>query len=280
MNTTRKILVKQSLLTIEESGSINLEEALAKDDSFDSIRCKLGQAINAVLSATAPGGYGSIYAYVLDVYPADVIYSIDNKMYQVGYTIDAEGDVQLGDVLPVQLTYTPKASTQESISLAESCDPLQEGAYDPTKGQLAITIIKPGLSKNNVFYSADVLKAQYKMFEGAKMFANHQTDEESAARPEGDVRDWVASVGKTWVESDGTVKGYALPTSPEFKSKLELLKSNNMLNQLGVSIRAMGEVHKGEQDGKKIKVLEAFTKVRSVDFVTFAGAGGQAEDLS
>jgi len=47
-----------------------------------------------------------------------------------------------------------------------------------------------------------------------------------------------------------------------------------------VSIRAMGKANPGEAEGRKGSVVESLTHARSVDFVTFAGAGGAVESLN
>lgn len=162
-------------------------------------------------------------------------------------------------------------------SFTESCamEDFQESAS--VAGSYPVTVIKAGLSKNNRFYSAEMLKRDYKIFEGCKMFANHQTEAEMKVRPEGDVRDWVANLSGVHVESDGTIKGICTPVDPTFAGKLDLLKKQGLLSQMGVSIRAMGSASEGEVNGKKAKIVESLTHARSVDFVTFAGAGGHVE---
>ena len=162
---------------------------------------------------------------------------------------------------------------------ATGSEQLQESAYDATAGKLTITVIKPGVSKNNRYYSPELLKNSAGIFENCKMFADHATDKESAARPEGSVKDWVATVGKPWVEADGSVKAFATVIDPQFKAKLDLLNSQKQLPQMGVSIRAIGEAHDGEVGGKKVKMVESLIHARSVDFVTFAGAGGQVDAI-
>lgn len=156
---------------------------------------------------------------------------------------------------------------------------LNEAAYNPSKGQITVTIIKPGLSKNNRFYSADMLKKSVGIFENCKMFANHQTDAEAKARPEGSVNQYVAQMTKSWAESDGTLKGLATVIDPQFKAKLDLMHENKMLPNMGVSIRAVGEANKAKMSGKDVVVVESLLSARSVDFVTFAGAGGQVEAI-
>ena len=159
-------------------------------------------------------------------------------------------------------------------------EPFQESAYDVSKGQLSLTVIQPGLSKNNRYYSPELLKKSVKIFEGAKMFSDHQTDAEAKHRPEGSVKSWVASLSKAWVdEADGSIKATAVVIDPAFKAKLEALNQNKLLPQMGVSIRAIGEASDGEHNGKKAKIVESLIAARSVDFVTFAGAGGRVEAI-
>jgi len=159
---------------------------------------------------------------------------------------------------------------------------LQEAAttYQPSTGTLTITVIKPGWSKNNRYYPAALLKSSANIFEGCKMFVDHQTDREMSARPEGSINNWVANITKVWPESDGTVKATAKVIDPQFKTKLALLGESGMLNTMGVSIRAMGKSAPGEAEGRKGNVVESLTKAASVDFVTFAGAGGRVDSMN
>ncbi|HWX94495.1 MAG TPA: hypothetical protein VNY29_17835 [Terriglobales bacterium] len=159
---------------------------------------------------------------------------------------------------------------------------LTERAAAPSaysNGKLSLTVIQPGVSKNNRYYSPELLKKSYGIFEGCKMFADHATDSESKQRPEGSVNNWVASIDKVWAESDGTVKATAVVVDEAFKQKLTNLAKAGLLSQMGVSIRAFGEASDGEVGGKKVKIIESLDGARSVDFVTFAGAGGQVEAI-
>jgi hypothetical protein len=151
-----------------------------------------------------------------------------------------------------------------------------ESGYDASKGELTITIIKPGLSKNGRYYSPEMLKRDAQIFEGNKMFLDHATDKDMSQRPEGSVRDWVASLKGVHAEADGTLKGTAVIIDPQFKQKIGALAEAGLLGTLGVSIRAMAKFEDGKMDGKPCKVIEGFKASRSVDFVTFAGAGGHA----
>lgn len=162
----------------------------------------------------------------------------------------------------------------------EQLDEAAGASYQPSTGNLTVTVIKPGISKNNRYYSADLLKRSVGIFENAKMFSDHQTDKDAAARPEGSVKDWVATITGVKCESDGTIKATANVHDPIFKESLANLKKAGNLSQMGVSIRAFGEAVRGKVEGKDCMVIESLRGCKSVDFVTFAGAGGQVEAMN
>lgn len=269
---------------VEFAGGVFLEESLAKDDSFNATIEKVSCAINARIKAGIDmdcdddGPQDAIegrYAYVMDVFPTMVVYSMEGCLYAVEYSIDADGDCHIvGEPHAVEVSYTPKTTPSlEEESFAESY-PMAESAQT-ADNVYPITVIKPGLSKNNRFYSKELLARHASMFEGAKMFSDHATDREMKERPEGRVRDWVANLKDVTVESDGSLRGNAVVIDPAFNQKLQTLKTSGLLNQMGISIRAAGSYDESESSGSKQRTVKEFTAVRSVDFVTFAGAGGQ-----
>lgn len=163
----------------------------------------------------------------------------------------------------------PRAMAREVITLTE-------GAYDSSKGILTLKVIESGFNKSGKrFYPADVLARDHKIFEGAKMFTNHQTDGEAAARPEGDVNNWVASMGKVWPAADGGLMAEAKVFDPTFRGKLQGLQEQGLLKDMAVSIRALGTQSSREIEGRKTNYIESLMSARSVDFVANAGAGGQ-----
>lgn len=268
-----------------ESNSDNL----LKGQSFDSISSKLSSKINSNIQAgvdmdadddgdedRAEGAY----AYVMDVWPDQVVYSMNGCLYQCDYSIGSDGEVDLGSPMEVEQAYQPVSEVKESARfVSNDYTSLQESSYDASKGELTVTVIRPGMSKNRRFYPQEVLKRDHRIFEGAKMFADHQTTKESNDRPEGSVNNWVAVMGKPWVESDGTVKAKATVVDPPFKAKLDRLNETGLLNEMGVSIRAVGEAHDKSDDSGDYKMVESLLAARSVDFVTYAGAGGRVETI-
>jgi hypothetical protein len=288
------------------NGTEVFEEAFCDSDSHDGLRRKLSQAIDGKVQsgddmdgdndgaadAVERQGAGYPLHYVQQVHDKHVIYSMNGKNFAHKYEKDGEGDVHLkGKPTEVEHSFEPmktKESFTESFSsmFTEMDLPVEANtglqlineSYGDN-GEITFTMIKPGLSKNNRYYGADMLKRDYKVFEGAKMFVNHQTDKEASVRPEGDIRDWAANVTKVWPESDGTIKATAVVINPTIKETLRNLATAKQLNTMGISIRAMGEASDGEVNGKKCKVVEGIKAARSVDFVTFPGAGGQVESL-
>lgn len=286
--------------TVGDNKELVTEAAYCSSDSHSGLEKKLSTAIdgNVIAGKDMDGdddgeqdakereqaGYPTHYVH--QVHDNHVIYSMGGKNFANKYTKDAEGDVHLsGKPQEVEHSFTPIKTAKESFSEStpfeagsdKKVELLSESFGD--KGEITFTVIKPGWSKNNRYYPASLLKTSANIFEGAKMFMNHATDKDVAARPEGDLRDWVANVTKVWPESDGTLKATAKVIDPQFKAKLALLGESQMLNTMGVSIRAMGASKPGEAEGRKGSVVESLLAARSVDFVTFAGAGGAVESL-
>jgi regulator of replication initiation timing len=106
------------------------------------------------------------------------------------------------------------------------------------------------------------------------MYSDHQTQEEEKSRPEGSIRQWVASLKNVRFEEGVGIVGDAVIIEPWLQAKLATLRDQKLLSEMGISIRAAGVGTKGKIDGKDTNVVERITRVRSVDFVTEAGAGG------
>ena len=156
--------------------------------------------------------------------------------------------------------------------------PLDEKAYDAAKGEITLTVIRPGFNTSKSrFYPKEVLARDAAVFAGAKMFKDHATKAEEKTKPEGSVDRYAGDLGTPWVESDGSIKATAKVTDPVFKEKLKNMSEGGTLKQMGVSIRAIGAGTVAMVEGAKTLLVESIVKAKSVDFVTYAGAGGQVE---
>lgn len=168
----------------------------------------------------------------------------------------------------------------ESAHARRFCDewtPLTEAVKD---GTLTLTVIRPGFNApRSRYYRREALARDHKVFEGQKMYVNHQTRAQERERPEGDMRDWVANLTETYIGPQGEVKGKAIIIDPSFQAKVDLLAERGQLQTLGTSIRAVGQGGDAVVEGQKTFVVEGIPAGRSVDFVTEPGAGGRAEVL-
>lgn len=254
-----------------------------KADSFDAIRSRVQAAIDKAVNtarSSCSDCCGSAYAWIMDLFPGSVVYSLDGNLYQCSYTDDGETST-LGAPVEVEMSYTavPSDAQESHRILARESIRLQEASFDATAGSVKVKVIAPGMSKNRKNYSSEVLKRDHKIFKGAKMFADHQTVAESKARPEGSVNNWVANLTEVWAESDGTVMGRAVLIDPTFKAKITELDKQKLLSEMGLSIRAAGLGRTAtDADGEFTEVTQ-FLAAKSVDFVTYAGAGGQVEAM-
>lgn len=150
--------------------------------------------------------------------------------------------------------------------------PLTEAKLE--KGIATVDVIQAGFnSSKDRYYPLDTLVRDYSVFEGLKMFADHPSEDDERNRPERSIRDWVASLKNVHVEGDKVV-GEAHIVEPWFQEKLATLRDKGMLNELGVSINAVGAATEATIEGTKTSYIEKIARGRSVDFVTESGAGG------
>ena len=151
--------------------------------------------------------------------------------------------------------------------------PLTEATFD--KGRATVVVIKAGFNvTEDRYYPAEVLKRDYGIFEGMKMYADHPTEQEEKERPERSIREWVATLTEVKCDESGVVTGIAEIIEPWLMQKLATLRDKEMLSEMGISINAVGSASKSTIDGKETLVIEKLVACRSVDFVTEPGAGG------
>ncbi|KKK91195.1 hypothetical protein LCGC14_2715400, partial [marine sediment metagenome] len=166
--------------------------------------------------------------------------------------------------------WVKEVETREEIIQFTS---LKEAKLD--KGKATVIVIQPGFNATeDRYYPAEMLKRDYAIFEGQKMYADHPTEEEDNARPERSIKDWVATLVDVTVDEAGVVSGTAEIIEPWMMQKLAALRDKEMLSEMGISINAVGNASKGTIDGKETLVIEKLVAARSVDFVTEPGAGG------
>lgn len=223
---------------------------------------------------------------VMDVFDTYMIYrtGYDSCAYRVDYSIDANGAVTLGtnpvEVLPT-MTY-PDAPAEpgdmmERGELIADCVPLKEAALSEAS-TAQIKLIAPGWGSSG-YYGKETLRRAANVFaKGTKMFWNHQTAAEEAARPEGDLNHLAGEL----IE-DATYRE-DLPSGPGLYARAKVFDRfasavKDLKDSIGVSIRAYGKAEAGEAEGRKGPVIKEITAAKSVDYVTVPGAGGEILQL-
>jgi len=216
------------------------------------------QQLGKASASLSPGGYKGIKANIPESSRSDVMRKIRLGYCSLGIDeSDIPKWVKAPETRERVLTYTP----------------LTEAKFD--KGRATVIVIKPGFNATeDRYYPAEMLKRDYGVFEGMKMYADHPTDEEDKARPERSIKDWVATLSDVTVDESGIVTGIAEVIEPWLMQKLASLREKEMLSDMGISINAVGSASKGTIDGKETLIIEKLVAARSVDFVTEPGAGG------
>jgi len=146
--------------------------------------------------------------------------------------------------------------------------------YVNKDGSVHLKIIGPGQG-SSAYYEADQLERDADVYQGAHIYWDHPTAKESRERPERSLRNFTGVIrGVPQYEKFGEdgpgVYGDALVFKP-YRGAVE-----EMAPYIGVSWRGKGTTVIKNKDGKDTRVAERFTDVKSVDFVTKAGAGGKA----
>lgn len=168
-------------------------------------------------------------------------------------------------------------SKESTRTIVQDYVPLTEAEIS-SKGTASVVVLRPGFnSSKQRYYAHDTIARDYKVFEGAKMYADHPTEQDEKLRPERSIKDWVATLKNVKVNNRNEIIGEAVIVEPWMQEKLTALKDKGLLNEMGISINAIGQATKQTIDGVSTAFIEKIVRARSVDFVTEAGAGGQVE---
>jgi len=176
-----------------------------------------------------------------------------------------------------------KGKTEElaECKLSESIDGaallIEADTGTPDLVRMDVRLIRPGWgnTKDNHYYAAETLSASADKFADIKMYeTDHRPSEKST-------RTWVSTVEGARPADDGSLVGKVVVHDPSFAQRVRNLKAADKLGLMECSILADGMARANYQEGgRKGKFIESISKVDSVDWVTRAGAGGAAMNLS
>jgi len=153
-----------------------------------------------------------------------------------------------------------------------------------------VVIIQPGLSKNNKFYSKEVLKKALPLFENLKAFAyefkgkvfNHLPEFARSTMPQGFVKNlagWYDNIRYgNFKDENGEVKEGVLgtfhATAQWLKDFLKETWEHGKEKMLGISIDGGGKVEREISNGREIDRVLEINNLTSADPVTNEAAGG------
>jgi len=170
-----------------------------------------------------------------------------------------------------ELTFSPEDITD--IQIEEGKD------GKPSIKRATITVIKPGMSKNKNYYSPAVLE---KLPPHIKVKPKMCMDHDVWASMFGlgrSLKEWAATVDEPWYDqkTESVKAKIRMTPNPSTAWLHEAMKDNP--SDVGVSIDAMVKAKEEERDGpngtkEKVKIIEDWIGLNSIDFVTYAAAGG------
>ena len=152
----------------------------------------------------------------------------------------------------------------------------------PEAAESLITLegVKYVKSKNNRLWAVPVLESSARMFEGAKVYDDHLTDEEFARRggmrPPG--RDWLGTItGVHFDRATNSLKGMYHAVDESFARKLlnASRAGEDVLKSIGLSIDVLRDFVKKRVGEQVYELVNKISKVISVDAVGDPAAGGR-----
>lgn len=247
------------------------EQAQSAAEEIHKLTWQFQMLINNVMSdETVEDKAGGIKA-VADEFIALVSETLGAEM--TGEEVQTENASETA-IVESEATFS-ESEAGEAIQIVEDATPPQSDKRASLK--LDVRLIKPGWGnkRDMHYYPTDVLRRDAKVFEGAKMYTSDHRAGEKSERTEVSVIEQIVGFA-----DDGAPIARVAVFDPEFAEKTRNRAELGQLNTLECSILANGKARKGKIDGVEGNIIEAITSANSVDWVTKAGAGGQAISLA
>lgn len=263
--------------------------------SADDIRDLLRNALQARIKADTGQLYA--YVYIADHTDDQVIYCVEGyagaateKLYQSSFAIDDAGAVTLGEPVEVVRTYTTApAAASMSTELATEAAPVEQrdrvpGRVLEAKGKgedggriFRVRIIAVGDSRNAKRYTEAVLTAASPLYEGAKAYDHHRSDEELRSST---IAGLVGSYRNVEASAEGLDADLCLlPSATHTAEALDATiaaQDDGLPPLVGVSHDVVATFKPIVDGGRRLQEAVAIVKVHSADVVADPAAGGKA----
>lgn len=276
-------------------------------DSYGGVRLSEANTfhdIYALLDEFLEGEFLGATAWIRDMYVDTVVFNLSypnrdkSYLFQAEYSIDEEDNVNLGEPVEVRsrTVYEPLEPLEEivieaqgseaqagTVEIISDCVPIREAAV-ADDGTVHLKLIGAGWnSSKTMYYPKEVLARDVpNVFPaGTKMFFNHPTRAEEAARPEGEIEKVAALLKSTPIYMESGPSGAGVYAQAQvLKEHRETI--DQLAPHIGPSIFCKGRVTIGEADGHRGKIANELLPSpprTSVDFVTEPGAHGEIVQL-
>ena len=232
------------------------------------------------------------YPYVDEVYEDAIIWCLGDDTYRQPYTIDDNADVTFGTVEEVVRDITYRTITEAAADgtapaglrpLDIAADATLLEAVDNDGGWVwRVTMVQPGVSKNNRRYRPEILREAVALYEGARAYDGHRLDQavrnSSAIGGTNPLIGWHDNVAATplgALESDFHISRSAANIREAFISAWQ----GKRPDLIGFSHDVAADTSAVLADGRRIEDVTRILAVNSVDVVATPSAGGKVERL-
>lgn len=284
----------------------NIQEAVAATIAgrlLEATETSLNERMRAVdraVSAKYNQGLGG-YCYADLVFETFVVVRKDEKLFRVDYTITPDGTVTLtGEPVQVRMQPVPVGGMAEGQLFGllpdDDASTVAEGEKDekgekkkPTGKKWGVAIIQEGLSKNRNRYGRKVLQEAAPLYEGARVYLDHQEGERRFGRSTKDVAGFMKDVQPVLMRNKAATEADAAPifalaatmvvTKPAVREELLEAWDEGMANLFGLSHDVTAESVTVAAPGGAFYDVTRIEAVKSVDLVTNPAAGGRVLDL-
>jgi hypothetical protein len=249
------------------------------NDRMRAVQMAVSQAYNQ-----GPGDY----SYVEVVFDGYVIICKASKLWKVTYTATDDGTVTLsGEPVQVRTTYTPVNEGVLFGLLPDSDTAVKEGEQTPapTGKKWGVLIIQEGMSKNRNRYARKVLQEAAPLYEGARIYTDHQEETRRYGRSTRDVAGFLKNVTPVLLnENAGTAKeavaklalaAEAVITKQSIRQEMLDAYEEGNANLYGLSHDVQAESVTVMAEAGAFYDVQRIAAVSSVDLVTNPAAGGR-----
>jgi hypothetical protein len=259
---------------LEAAGDVSLNERM--------------QAVSRAVSQKFNQGPGE-YCYVELVFEAYAVICKGNKLWRIPYTVADDGTVTIADDAPVQVRMTPTAVNEGVVFglMPDTDATVTEGeeAPAPTGKRWGVLIIQEGLSKNRNRYARKVLQDAAPLYEGARIYMDHQEEQRRYGRSTKDLAGFLKNVQPVLLnEAAGTTKeavarfalaAEAIITKQWVRQEMLDAYQEGNANLFGLSHDVRAESTTVMSEGGAYYDVTRIDAVSSVDLVTNPAAGGR-----